>query len=54
MRSLTLDSTTTVSNFQKQPHRRAFRKRGSENMQHIYRKTLMQNSDFNKVAKQLY
>ena len=41
-------------NLQKQPSRGVLRKRCSENMQRIYRKTLMLKCDFNKVTKQLY
>ena len=41
-------------NNQKQPPRGAPRKRCSENMQQIYRRTPMLKCDFNKVAKQLY
>ena len=40
--------------FYKQPSRAVLRKRCSENMQQIYKKTLMPNCDFNKLAKQLY
>ena len=40
--------------FQKQPSRGVLRKRCSENMQQIYRRTPMPKYDFNKVAKQLY
>ena len=39
---------------EKQPPRGVLRKRCSENMQQIYRRTPMPKSDFNKVAKQLY
>ena len=39
---------------QKQPPRGVPRKRCSENMQQIYRRTPMPKSDFNKVALQLY
>ena len=39
---------------QKQPVRVVLRKRCSENMQQIYRRTPMPNCDFNKVAFQLY
>ena len=39
---------------QKQPSRGVIRKRCTENMQQIYRGTLMQKCDFNEVAKQLY
>ena len=39
---------------QKQPARCVFRKRCSENIQQIYRRTPMPKCDFNKVAKQLY
>ena len=38
----------------KQPSREVLRKRCSENMQQIYRRTLMQKCDFNKVALQPY
>ena len=41
------------SNTQKQPSRGVLRKRYSENMQQIYRRTPMMKCDFNKVAKQL-
>ena len=40
--------------FQKQPSRGVLKKRCSENMQQIYRRTPMPKCDFNKVAKQLY
>ena len=39
---------------QKQPSKGALRKTCSENMQQIYRKTLMPECDFNKAALQLY
>ena len=39
---------------QKQPSRGALKKRCSENMQQMYRRTPMPKCDFNKVAKQLY
>ena len=39
---------------QKQPSRGVLRKRSSDNMQEIYRKTPMPKCDFNNVAKQLY
>ena len=39
---------------QKQPSGGVFKKRCSENMQQIYRRTPMPKCDFNKVAKQLY
>ena len=38
---------------QKQPSRGALRKRCSENMQQIYRRTSMPKCDFNKVTKQI-
>ena len=38
---------------QKQPYRGVPRKRCSENVQQIYRRTPMPKCDFNKVAKQL-
>ena len=40
--------------FQKQPPRGVPRKRCSENMQQIYRRTPMPKRNFNKVALQLY
>ena len=36
--------------FQKQPPKGVLRKRSSENMQQIYRRTPMLKCDFNKVA----
>ena len=39
---------------QKQPSRSVFRKRCSDNMQQIYRRTPILKCDFNKVALQLY
>ena len=39
---------------QKQPSGVVFRKRCSENMQQIYKRTPMSKCDFNKVAKQLH
>ena len=36
---------------QKQPHKRVPRKRCSENMQQLYKRTPMPKCDFNKVAK---
>ena len=44
----------TYTNIQKQPPRGVPRKKCSENMQQIYRRTPMPKCDFNKVAKQLY
>ena len=41
-------------NLQKQPPRGVLKKRHSENMQQIYRRTSMPKWDFNKVALQLY
>ena len=38
----------------KEPSRGVPRKRRSENMQQIYRRTPMLKCDFNKVARQLY
>ena len=38
----------------KQPSRGVLKKRCSENMQQIFRRTPMSKCDFNKVAKQLY
>ena len=40
--------------FQKQPSRGAFKKKGSENMQQIYRRTPMPKCNFNKVVQQFY
>ena len=40
-----------LGSYQKQPSRGVFRKRCSENMQQIYRRTPMPKCDFNKVAK---
>ena len=39
---------------QRQPSRGVFRKRFSENVQQIYRRTPMPKCDFKRVAKQLY
>ena len=39
---------------QKQPSRGVLRKRCSENVLQIYRRTLMPKCDFNKIALQLY
>ena len=39
---------------QKQPYKGVLRKRCSENMQQIYRRTPIPKCDFNKVALQLY
>ena len=41
-------------NLQKQPSRGALKRRCSEIMQHIYRRTHIPKCDFNKAAKQLY
>ena len=41
-------------NIKKQPSRGVLKKRCSENIQQIYRRTPMSKCDFNKVAKQLY
>ena len=38
----------------KQPLRGALKKRCSENMQQMYKRTPRPKCDFNKVAKQLY
>ena len=45
---------TWTKNEQKQPSRGFLKKRYSENTKQIYRRTLVPNCDFNKVAKQLY
>ena len=39
---------------QKQPHRGVHKKRCSENVQQIYRRTPIPKCDFNKVAKHFY
>ena len=39
---------------QKLPSRGAIRKRCSENIQQVYRRTPMQKLNFNRVAKQFY
>ena len=39
---------------QKQPSRGVLKKKCSENIQQIYRRTPMPKCDLNKVAKQLY
>ena len=44
---------TNAANHQKQPSRGVPRKKCSENMQQIYKRTPMAKCDFNKVAKQL-
>ena len=49
-----LNSVLLWKEVQKQPLRGVPRKRCSENMQEIYRRTPMPNCDFNKVALQLY
>ena len=49
-----VQSIAVSSKSQKQPSRCVPRKRCSENMQQIYRRTPMPKCDFNKVAKQLY
>ena len=43
-------SDETLSKYQKQPSRSVHRKRCSENMLQIYRRTLIPKCDFNKVA----
>ena len=40
--------------FQKQPFRSVLRKKCSENMEQIYRRTPLPKCDFNNVAKKLY
>ena len=42
------------TSIQKQQSRGALKRRCSENMQQIYRRTPMLKCDFNKIAKQLY
>ena len=46
--------TSYVNHSQKQPSRGVLRKRCSENMQQIYRRTPIPKCDFNKVALQIY
>ena len=48
--SLTLDKKIQIL-IQRQPSRGVLRKRCSENMQQIYKRTPMPKRDFNKVAK---
>ena len=45
---------TSAIKHQKEPLRGVPRKRCSENMQRIYRRTPVPKCDFNKVALQLY
>ena len=54
--SITISNHLTrgAYNPQKQPPRDVLKKRGSENMQQIYRRTSMPKCDFKKVAKQLF
>ena len=47
-----LHLTTHIWKKQKQPSRGVPKKRFSENMQQIYRRTSMPKCDFNKAAKQ--
>ena len=49
-----LRNVTKIFVMQKEPSRGVLRKRCSENMQPIYRRTHMPKCDINKVAKQLY
>ena len=49
-----MHSFASLVNLQKQLTRGVLRKRCSENMQLIYRRTPMPKCDFNKVAKKLY
>ena len=44
----------TKNNEQKQPSRGVLKKKCSENMHQIYRRTPMPRRDFNKVTLQLY
>ena len=44
----------SLRSFQKQPFGGVLKKRCSENMQQIYRRTPMPKCDFNEVTKQLY
>ena len=46
--------TLIANEVQKQPFREILKKKFSENMQPIYRRTLLPKCYFNKVAKQLY
>ena len=50
----TANSRGGYCKLQKQPPRGVLRKRCSENMQQIYRRTPMPKCDFNKVALHLY
>ena len=52
--NLNWNNMETILKIQKQPPRGILRKRFSENMQQIYRRTTLPKCDFNKVAKQLY
>ena len=45
--------TKTMSAIHKQPSWGVLRKRCSENMQQIYKRTPVPKCDFNKIAKQL-
>ena len=48
------NETATSIQIQKQPPRGILKKRCSENVQQIYRRTTMLKCNFNKVAKQFY
>ena len=48
------DSAVLQSDVRTQSSRGALKQRCSENMQQIYRRTLIPKSDFNKVVLQLY
>ena len=49
-----LINANNICKLQKQPPRGALKKRCSEKMQQIDRRTPMPKCDFNKVAKRLY
>ena len=49
-----LNKDTNITQFKKQPSRGVLRKRYSENMKQIYRRTPIPRCDFNKVALHLY
>ena len=50
----TIPVKLTIVTKNKQPSASALKKRCSENMQQIYRRTLMLKCDFNKFAMQIY
>ena len=52
--NIKLTSYNDTNEIQEQPSSGVLRKKCSENMQQIYRRTSMPKCDFDKVAKQLY